>query len=313
MTSANFTPTFDSWAAYPQAVAARQAFVSGDWPGFRARYDAAAGWRERWTIMGVTYGLDGSEHFLKSVIERDPDDLVATTMYGTRLVHIGWSIRTAQRARHVSPEQFEAFHRYLRDAEEVLSWVCAQDPGFVPAWLERLNVARGLGLGQSEARRRYEHVIQLDPHNLDAQTILLQQLCPKWGGTFATMHAFAAENAAAAPAGAHNAALVVDAHMEHWLDLESGKDAKYMHSDAVRAEIVAAGERSVLHPDFDRGVGWVYPMSMFALGYVMVKEWSLAKRCFLALGPYADDWCWQYLGDPAEEFAKWRTQALRRG
>src|SRR5690606_17586892 len=147
-----------------------------------------------------------------------------------------------------------------------------------------------------------------------AQSSLLQELCPKWHGDFPTMHAFAAECTAAAPPGAHNAALVVDGHIEHWAELSEGEYEKYFQNPAVRQEIMAAAERSVLHPNFDRGIGWVYPMSMFALAFSLLEEWTLAKRCFLELGPYASEWGWQYFSSGAEAaFVRNRAKAVERG
>jgi hypothetical protein len=310
----DFTPDFRLRAAYPEVAAAEDAIRAGDWPAFRACYDAVPKWQGRQLIMGAANEVAGSETFLKSVIERDPEDLVATTMYANRLINIGWEIRTDKRAKYVSAEQFAAFHKYLREAEQILIWVCARDPSFVPAWTNRLATSRGLELGQAETRRRYDHVARHDPHNMSAQNSLLQELCPKWHGSLEAMHAFASERAAAAPPGAHNAVLIVDAHVEHWASLPNTESETYFDRPNVRQEIMAAAERSVLHPDFDRGMGWVYPMSMFALGFCLISEWTLAKRCFLELGPYADDWGWQYLKGGAEAaFIRCRAWAMERG
>jgi len=310
----DFTPDFRRRSAYPEVAAAEDAIRAGDWAAFRACYDAAPHWRGRQYVMGAANQVAGSEGFLKTVIEADPEDLVATTMYADRLIHLGWEIRTAQPARYVSAEQFAGFHHKLREAEQILIWVCVRDPSFVPAWTHRVTIARGLGLGQSESRRRYDHVARHDPHNISAQNSLLQELCPKWHGSLEAMHAFAAERAAEAPPGAHNAALVVDAHVEHWFSLPDDQAKKYFDDPAVRQEITAAAERSVLHPDFDRGIGWVYPMSMFALGFSMLGEWTLAKRCFLELGQYADEWGWHYLNGGAEAaFVRNRAWAMERG
>src|SRR5690606_25117135 len=133
-------------------------------------------------------------------------------------------------------------------------------------------------------------------------------------GSLTALHTFAAERAAAAPPGAHNAALVVDAHMEQWLDTPDDQAKTYFDNPRVRQEIIVAAERSVLHPNFDRGIGWVYPMSMFALGFSLLGEWTLAKRCFLELGPHADQRGWQYLADgPREAFVRNRARAMERG
>lgn len=309
----DFTPDFEHDSAYPDQAAAVAAVRARDWATVRSIYDRATDWSGRRRAMAGT-GVDGAEDFLRDVVARQPDDLTAATMLAGRLIQVGWSIRGSGRASTVSREQAEAFHGYLRQSEQLLIDVCARDPGFLPAWMERLTTARALSLGQAEARRRYDHVVRLDPHHLDAQIRLLQQLCPKWGGDFATMHAFAAQCAADAPPGYPNAALVVDGHMERWLDLESGKDAEYIRSEPVASEIRAAAERSVLHPAFERRPGWIYALSMFALGFTMSGDWSRAKQCFVALGPYADEWGWQYMdGGASAAFVKWRAVAMEQG
>lgn len=311
--SDDFTPDFSRRTLYPEVAAAEVALQTEDWPAFRAVFDRAQGWRLRAYLMELTDGMDGSERFLRKVIERDPEDLVATTMYAGRLVILGWNIRTAKRAKDVSREQFAAFHDHLRQAEQILIWVCARDPSFVPAWLERVTISRGLGLGQSESRRRYSRLAAHDPHNVQAQASLLQELCPKWHGDFPTMHAFAAQCAAEAPPGAHNAALIIDGHLEHWTELDKAEADQYFSQESVQQEILAAAERSVLHPSFDRGVGWVYPMSTFAFAFTMMGDWTNAKRCFVELGPYADAFGWNYLGDHEKTFVKWRAAALEHG
>ena len=313
MTSNDFAPTFDNAAAYPEVAALRAAIGARDWAAVRALYDPL-GWDARQLLVFDAADQDGVERFLREVIERDPEDLVATTMYAVRTVVMGWNVRTTARAKDVSQRQFEIFFDHLRQAEEALMWVCARDPGNVVAWCERVVTARALQLGQSEARRRYDRLVEQVPHYLPAQTQLLQQLCPKWSGDFATMHAFARQCTQDAPGGAHNGMLVVDGHVEHWLDLEPGQDAEYLASEEVKADIRAAGERSVLHPDFQHTAGWVRTVSMLALGYSLIGDWSLAKRCFMELGPYADLRGWGYLGGgAAQAFVRYRSTALERG
>jgi hypothetical protein len=310
---ADFVPSFDQAAAYPEVAALRAALSAGDWAAVRALHDPLP-WEGRQLLVFDAAEQDGVERFLRSVIERDPHDLVATTMYAVRLVVMGWSVRTGARAKDVSDEQFKVFFDHLRQAEEILLWACARDPMSATAWCERVVTARGLQLGQSEARRRYERAVRHLPHYLPAQSQLLQQLCPKWSGDFATMHAFARQCTEQAPPGAHNGVLVVEGHVEHWLELESGKDAEYITSEAVKAEIRMAGERSVLHPDFRRTPGWVRTVSTFALGFSMIRDWPQAKYCFTMLGPYADRRNWDYLNGGAEQaFAHHRALAMEHG
>jgi hypothetical protein len=300
---------FSPYAPYPRLAAADEAVRSRNWPGFRAQYDAVPDWNQRQRIMSVTDTMDQAEPFLKSVIEQDPDDLVATTMFGLRLVHEAWESRPAKLSR----ESLAAFEKDLRDAEEVLAWVCEEDETFVPAWVGRVSIAHGLALGSEEIRQRYDRAVGLDPHNLGAQRAFLQSLHPRSGGEFADLHKFAADCAAAAPPGAHNAVLVVEGHLEDWVDRRA---QSYFDASPVWQEIVQAAHRSVLNSDFRRTIGWVEVASTFALGFTLLEEWSLAKRCFKALGTHASAGpFWGHLGPakPEEEFAKARYKALDQG
>jgi len=313
MTDSTFTPDFDYAPAHPELLTLRAALKARDWAGVRALYDPA-GWDARNLIALDVSEQEGSEVVLREVVARDPDDLVAATMLGMRLVEIGWRIRTGYRAQHVSADQFASFHAYLREAEQILISVCARDPGQVSAWYERLPTARGLQLGVSEARRRYERLSEVAPNFMPAQAQLLQTLCPKWSGDFPTMHAFAAQCAQEAPGGSLNAVAVVEGHIEHWADLKAPEAGQYLADEAVRAEIRAAGERSILHPDYQRTAGWVRTMSTFALGYSLIGDWSAAKRCFLELGPCGSRRFWEVLNGGAEAaFARNRAKAMEQG
>ena len=314
MTSDEFTPDFTLAGAYPAIASSEAALRSRDWAAFRAVYDAAADWDERDLIMGSCSGEDGLEEFLRERMTQEPDDPIAPTMLGGHLVQVGWGIRTASRAKDVSREQWTAFYEHLHKAEALLAKVCAQRGDFVPAWSHRMTISRGISLGLSESRRRYDRLARHAPHDVSAQSSMLQQLCPKWSGDFATMHQFAADCTAAAPPGSFNAVLVVEGHLEHWLAVTGDERTAYFKQQAVRDEILAAGERSVLHPDFGQRVGWVRAFATFALGYTMLEDWTRAKRCFEALGRLgaASDW-WGYFGDPTAAFVKYRARAMEQG
>jgi hypothetical protein len=124
----------------------------------------------------------------------------------------------------------------------------------------------------------------------------------------------------AVPAGAPNPVLIVDAHLEHYEALDAGSDQrlKYFQSEQVRDEIRAAGERSVLNPDFTRSAGWVETVSLFALGYALIEDWAAAKRCFTQLVPFGHlDYRWIYgraFGfNAGKNFVKVRDVAMRKG
>ncbi len=304
--------TFDVAAAYPQVAAGRDALAAGDWPTLRALVDAQDA-HGRTVLVGEIGDAPDAERFLREVFAEHPEDPVAGAMLGAHLIRAGWRIRTARRAQHVSRKQFADFFDHLRRAEQILIEVTARHPQDAAAWTQRITSGRGLQVGQAEARRRYDRLAAHHPHHLPAQASLLQQLCPKWSGTWEKAHAFAHECAEAAPPGAANAVLVVEAYLEQALDHDRVSAAsEFLRDPAVAARIRAAAERSVWHPDYRDGWGGVWVRSTFALAFCLMQDWHPAAREFTALGGVGDESMFGYLGDGATEFLRLRAKAYAK-
>jgi hypothetical protein len=238
---------FDPAAAYPEIATLRAALGRRDWPACRALLDAAAPIDRSALIRtgGTEKELEG---FLREVLQRDPADSTAGAMLGVHLTDVGWAVRTGARAKNVSRAQFDVFHDFLRRAEVVLIDAAARTPSDPAVWAARLPSARGLGLGRAEARRRYDRLAAIDPHHLPGQLSFLQQLCPKWSGSWELLHPFCREAMLATPPGSPHAVLVADGHLEHWLDLaQDDLEAarRYLADEPVRTELYQAAHRSV--------------------------------------------------------------------
>lgn len=303
-------PTFDPAAAYPDLHRLKAALTAGDWAGVRAVVDSAPEPTARAMLIYAGGDQEGIEPLLRHVLARDPDDAVAGSMFGGLLITVGWNIRTSARADQVSADQFRAFHEHLRRAEQVLIDAAARNPAEVSIWCHRLISARGLQLGLSEVRRRYDRLAAYDPHHLPAQSQLLQSLCPKWSGTWEQMHRFAHECMLAAPRGAPNAVLVVTGHLERWLDDDSGQ---YLATPFARNEIYEAATRSVWDPNFRHGPNWVMVRNTFAMAFSLLGDHAAAAAQFAALGHFGSEDPWHYLGEPATEFVKRRALAYAKG
>ncbi|MFD1373943.1 hypothetical protein [Actinoplanes sichuanensis] len=205
----------DLVAAYPHIGVLRAALARRDWPACRQAIDAVP-LDNRTGMIRVAAGEKDLEGFLRDVLRRDPSDGAATAMLGEHLIGVGWEIRTGAWARDVSAEQFKAFHEWLGRAEEVLIEGAARNPRDPAVWTVRLISARGLSLGIAEARRRYERLSLAHPHHLPAQRQLMDQLEPKWGGSWAQMHTFAREAMRAAPPAGRSATPVSGAVTAGW-------------------------------------------------------------------------------------------------
>ncbi|MFJ5217910.1 hypothetical protein ACIP98_24710 [Streptomyces sp. NPDC088354] len=307
-------PDFEEASAYPEVAWLRRAAAAADMEALRRYVDGLPPGIDRSFVVRTVAEVPAVEHVLRGLVAAAPDDVFGLTVLGAREVELGWEIRTASRAQNVSREQFAAFHAHLRTAEQLLIRATALDPSCDAAWAERLNTARGLQLGQNEARRRYDRLAKHHPHHFTGQARLLQQLCPKWGGSWEAAHSFARECMLGAPEGALNAGLVAEAHLEHWGDLGSDRErAEYLRERHVHGELVEAAEWSVSHPRFRRDHGWVVVQGTFAALFSLIGDTARAATHFRALGNLASRYPWSYLGEPADAYVRHRNATLAGG
>jgi len=304
---------FDPAAAMPELALLRSALGRQDWAAARAVLDAAEP-ALRTQLIRDGAEVPGVEGLLWQVHAQEPEDTAAAAMLGAYLVKTGWAIRTTARASHVSREQFAALRDWLCRAEQVLIEAAARNPADCAVWVERLPTARGLQLGLSESRRRYDRLASVDPHHLPGQFHMVQQLCPKWSGSWEQAHAFARECMLAAPAGSLQGGLVAEVHLEQWLDLEGGAAGeRYLLAEPVQTQLYEAAHRSVWHADFRQATGWVRVASVFAMLFSLVGDEPAARRLFVALGRVGSEYPWQYFANPSEQFRIRRARALAQG
>ncbi|MEU4158833.1 hypothetical protein [Actinoplanes sp. NPDC026670] len=284
-------PVMDPAAAYPKLTTLRTGLRAGDWAACRAVLDSAEP-VERTELIRSASDASGVEPLLRQVLDRDPDDSTAAAVLGSHLVHVGWEIRSSYRARHVSRKQFQAFHEKLRQAEHVLYPATERHPDDPALWVIRLTVARGLELGQDEARRRYDRLAEIDPQHLPGQLQLLQQLCPKWGGSWPAVWDFVGRVAGTAPFGAHNHMVIAEAHIEEATDDDWTSARRRLSVAGVQAVIKEAANRSVWHPEFRRSHGWVLVLNTFAAAFSLGGDLRSAKSMFRMLGDFGSEYPW---------------------
>jgi hypothetical protein len=102
--------------------------------------------------------------------------------------------------------------------------------------------------------------------------------------------------------------------MEHRLALRGQEREQYLRQDHVRSELVEAADRSVFHPQFRGGYGWVTVQGYFAALFSLMGDRARAAACFRGMGNLASQYPWCELGkDPAEVYARHRDTALAGG
>ncbi|WP_030960971.1 hypothetical protein [Streptomyces sp. NRRL S-378] len=313
-------PVFEPADRIPALAALRSAVRRQDWTAVAASFDVLPDEDDRALACRVVAETLGAEDFLRRTAERLPHDPLPRTLLADRLVQIGWGIRTGHRAQHVSQRQFDDFHAHLRRAEILLIDVCAEHPQYALAWYLRVITSRGLELGPGETRRRYDRLAEHHPHHYSGQAQLLQQLCPKWGGSWEAAHGFARECAAKAPDGSPNGALVAIAQLENYLEISertsTGAASAYLRDLDNQTRRLEAAAQSVLHPASRRDAfRTVDAHSAFAAAHSAAARHAAAAPHFRALGDRASEFPWGYLGsgDHENEFERHRKIALAKG
>lgn len=283
---------------YPELAPFATAMKRRDWPTLRLLFGQLPPIIDPTWAVQAAIETKGCETFLERLVKEDRTSTLPRLLLAERYVRLGWEARSAKRARYVSREQFQVFFGHLGQAEKLLESVTDEEPFNIAAWTGRIRTARGLEMGKDEARRRYIWAAQSFSNPVYAQRQLLQVLCPKWSGSFPELHAFAQECAAVAPPGSVNAAVVAEGYVEEFFDLPTKDDriAFFQQPDVVKA-LIAAADRSVNHPPFVPGPGWVWANSTFAFAFRYAGEYARALPLFRANG-YEITYPWTNLADP---------------
>ena len=298
--TADGSTRWDTIDTVPEFAGVRDALRAGDWAAAEAELRAMPSDVASYAIALIGE-VDGVEQLLDDAVRATPDSACARTALAVRWIALGWQVRSGARAENVSPEQFEGFRRWLVAAEQQLVAACAIDGSYAPAWGARVLTARALEVGVAEARRRFERVRRLSPHDFPAEVHMLEYVLPKWAGSDEEAHAFARERMEDAPPGAHSGALVAVYHIEGWLERDGGDPgAAYLAQSRVVDELADAAARSVLHPDYVGGPIAVQAHSAFAMAFWLAGRREEAVAHFVALDGRATDFPWTFaFDDPA--------------
>lgn len=303
-------PQTDLAAAIPELGELRDRAAADAWPDVVDRLVGLLNRDENLLPIATGVVVRANSTMVREQADRHLDDLVAHTLWAHHLIVTGWAIRSAGFADQVSQQQFEDFHRHLRAAEQILIEVCAREPQWGLPWHLRLMTSRGLELGLSETRRRYQRLAEHHPDHYAGQHQMLQRLCPKWGGSWEDAFQFARSCAASASAGSPAPALVAMTHLEQWLALGEDAGGKHLRRPEVREELLTGSAASVFHPEFRPAFDWVSAHTLFGVVHALAGDAELAAPHFRALGDVVDALPWSYLGKSRSAVGRIRSRAL---
>jgi len=283
----------------------------GNWEPARDFLIKVERFDERAFYAQIAAQVDGLENWIGEWLAAEPWSTLPLLIRGGHAVHRAWRLRGAARSRQ-GTDRFDEFFEHLKLAEDCLQEVAERFADDPTAWMYLVLTGRAREVGVEETERRFRQVIVRDPWHRVAHEHMLQQLSPRWGGSAEAMHEFARRTVAEMPPGTPLGHLVAVAHIEQWLETPDGQETAYIRSPAVVADLRAAAETSIWHPNYTRWPGWPTVHNPFAMAFWLAGDWPAAADQFEAIGDLVTEWPWRHLGDPGRRFALARQETGRR-
>ncbi|MFE4515223.1 hypothetical protein ACFRMQ_13670 [Kitasatospora sp. NPDC056783] len=291
----------------PEEEAVLAAAKAGDWRPAAAHLTADPSPDVRWRRQRALAELAAEDDtWLRAWRAEHPKDPTAALVHLEGLVCLAWRIRTGAAASQVTREQFEGFHRVLREAEEYAAEAVALAPGDPNPWVTQIGIAMGLGWSHERFGELWAELTERDPHHWAAHAGALQYWCEKWRGSHELMHAFIDGAIASAPAGSLLAPIKLEAYSEQfsrdgeslvaWERPEVGAAL-----DAALADLAAADPD---HPRIRYARGWL------AYALTRAERHTEALEQFRALGQYIPQ-PFTTRRDPRQFFIDVRIDAVR--
>ncbi len=289
-----------------RVLALVEAADAGDWEAVKAALVPFDLGRDH-QVLGELADLDGVQDWIGRAVEEDKEHrATALLISGTRHISWGWEARTAARAVNVTQEQWRVFHERLQIAEEQLLEAAELRPDWVTPWRRLLTSGRGMSLGPAVNETRRDAALRRDPLDLETHLEWVSQLQPRWGGEPGQALAFARDALARAPQGHPLGCVVAMAHIEDWVESDSGD---CLETPEIQAELRAAADHSILHPAYARRLGWQHDFNMFAMALSLAGERHTVRRVFQTLDGAYTEWPWGYFSEPEKQFARRHRRA----
>jgi hypothetical protein len=281
----------------------------GDWRTVADRCAAIAAESERWDVALSALAELSTEDdaWLTAWLDACPDDAVALTVQGRALVALAWTIRTRRDAEHVSSEQWEGFHRLLRQSLTVCDRAAASRPADPAPLVTMLGAATGLGRSPEDFRALRGRVCERDPLHVAAHRAAMLYWLPRRHGSARLVTEFVDDTLGSAPPG--SLLTVLRLELLYLERPRSGTDATRaaFSREAVTAavdEALADAAAAADRPQLAALRHWL------AYHLTEVGRSAEAVEQFRLIGGFCGAHPWKYAANPLTSFVGHRATAV---
>jgi hypothetical protein len=235
-----------------------------------------------------------------------PHDPQATAVRAELAVQRAWAARGAFDAAHTPDDAFRAFLTGLDQAQRLAEKAIEMAPADPVPWATLIQIARGQQVPQEEFERRLDGLFERAPFHVYGSQVALQTVCAKWLGDTETMFAMARDLGGEAPPGSATCLLPLIAHIEHHLELETGRGGpssaqRHMTTGTTRTELRACVQRWLSGPDGGpRPGGRLEGHNLAAYAFWLADDADAARPHLEEIGRSVTEWPWGYSGEPGE-------------
>jgi hypothetical protein len=297
-----------------QALAFEAQLGQGRWQDFHDFLDSLADRELRHFYLWGLSEISGRPEWLAEWVAAKPQSPLPLMFRGAHGINWAWEARGNARAQYVKEDAWPLFHQRLVGADQDLAKAAGLDDRDPAPHAMSLTSARGLSLGQTEIKRRFEQAHSRQPLYGPACTQMLQGVARKWGGSHDAMFQFARWASGQAPDGHSVHKLIAEAHIEAWLDAEQQPQQTYFQAEPVKQEVMAAARRSILSPDYYRNgtvLSWA-ERNIFAFCFRLMRDYGAQLEQMRLIGPYVNEFPWQYQGEAGVIYEKHRQLAFKQ-
>jgi hypothetical protein len=278
-------PEIDPCQGDPAARFLRAALERRDWPTARDFLSSITDRDDHAFYLSICGDVAGVQDWIPRWVAAEPRSTLPRLVQGVHAVYWAWEARGAAYADQTPQSRLQLFFHRVVFADNCLDEVAQRDPHDTTARAFLLNSGIGRQVDINEQGRRFTEVVRRHPHHKWAHGAMQQYLCAKWHGSHEQMFAFARQAARNAPAGSPLHGAIAEAHLEKYVDLgRAGASAGYLEQPEVTAELMAAAERSVLHPAYERRPGWPRLHNTFAFVLHRADQYQEAYRLYQEIG-----------------------------
>lgn len=268
-----------------------RALEAGDVAPLEQAMQQRMSWDDRGRLVSAVAGLKGRPEWIDQWVNRKRS-ADAYLISGAHCVMWAWEARGGGWSDTVTDDGWQQFFARLQRAKIELQKAAELAPADPTPWEWLLPCARGLQLEIEDSQEFFNEAIARDPRNFGAHSMMLQNLCEKWGGSSELMFAHARRASAKDRPGGKLHELIAVAHFEESGSVgRDGGDAEaYFKQPDVRAEIAEAARKSIFADDAD-DEELLSSLNWFALLFSWMDENRLATQAFNRIkGRMAGPW-----------------------